>query len=174
MSLWVRFAVSAGGLWGAAGVLIVASTDRFVTTVIQLVMFGLAVFAFSTGLGSSLGIGLATVPMLGAAVVQIAAVPEQSWLRAIAIGGLLYCGTELAWESIECRDGHQRSTAVTVQRFQEMAIVVVGALAITGLSLLVVERAPQRTLLIQVLIVGTAALALVFTIRQLGRRQLPG
>ena len=151
----------------ATVVFIVGTTTRFPTSAAQLAGAGLAVMAFSVVLGWSAGIGLASLPLLSGAVIEHATVSTQDWFRATVIGCLWYCTAELAWDSIERRDGHQRTRAVNIRRLQEVASVVGATVVLALVSLILIGQAPDRTLWIQVLTLGMAVAALIAAGRHL-------
>ena len=56
-------------------------------------------------------------------------IPE--WVRSMIVGCLWYVALELAWDSIERRNGVARSSALELRRTNEVAVVVVVALAVS-------------------------------------------
>ncbi|MDH3293666.1 MAG: hypothetical protein OER95_05025 [Acidimicrobiia bacterium] len=146
---------------------IVATTSRFPGPAAQLAWAGFVVLAASVALGWSAGVGLAGLPMLAAAVIEIATVSSQGWLRATAVGCLWFCTAELAWDSIERRDGQRRAARLNRRRVQEVATVVAATLAVTLTAVFLIGRAPDRTFWIQILTLGVAVAAMIASGRHL-------
>ncbi len=157
--------VAALGLAGVIAGIITVSSRGQAEIAGQLAAFGLIVVAFALALGSARLVGVATLPMLGAALIASAAADEPAWARSIVLGILWYVTAELAWDAIERRDGVTRSSAFNNRRIDEGAIVVTLSLAITAAGLLASSFAPVRTVLtVGPVIVGLLA-ALVLATR---------
>ena len=135
----ILIAVAAGG-FGFAGRLAVAAV---VLLVVALV------------LGSARGVGLTTLPMLGAAVAAFSTAAQPLWIRSILIGTLWYIASELAWDAIERRSGAVRSPELDYRRSFEVSTVVGVALTITASGFLASRLAPTRTLLsVGIVVIG--------------------
>lgn len=104
-------------------------------------------FVVALVLGSGRGVGLATLPMLVAAVAALSAATQPLWTRSILIGILWYVASELAWDAIERRSGASRSPELNYRRSFEVSTVVAVALTITTSGFLASRLAPTRTLL---------------------------
>ena len=157
-------------LGAACAATIVITTDRYATNAGQLAGIGLALFVVGVLAGSSSIVAFGTLPMLGAAMIEIGANPGDGWIRAAVVGSLWFVSLEMAWDAIERRDGHRRSKAVNFRRMQEVSTVVVGAFAVPLVVLaLVTAFTPQRTLAVQALVVGGLAVAMISAIRHLAK-----
>ena len=148
--------------------IIVTATD-FEWLTSRLAVGGLIVFVIGTAAGSERVVGAATAPLLGSALLGATAADQVAWGRSMVIGCVWYVAVELAWASIERRDGSQRSAAVTVRRLQEVATVVVVALIVSLVGLAGSMLAPERTLVIQMAAIAAVLAALVVAVRHLVR-----
>lgn len=157
-------AVMAAGL---AGWITVATTTRFADSALRFVGFGLVIFVAAVLTGSRFAVGGAVLVALIGAVIEIGTVPVQRWERSLIIAGLWYVAAELAWDSMERRDGRDRRPGVTLERLSEVATVLVVSLGATIAAVALVGAAPPRTLLVLVVTVGGLAFALVIATRQL-------
>ena len=108
---------------------------------------GVVLFAIALVVGSPRFVGLATVPVLGGALIASALGAEPAWLRSIVLGCVWYVAVELAWEAIERRDGAQRSIAFDNRRSNEIATVVLLSLAATTAGVAFSFLAPARTII---------------------------
>ena len=93
----------------------------------RLALAGLILFGLTLALGSARLVGLATLPMLGAALV---AADGRASIGSIVVGCLWYVTLELAWDSIERRDGGERTAAYAHRRVFEVTTVVTLTLAV--------------------------------------------
>lgn len=152
---------------GLAGWITVATTSRFADSAARLAGIGLFVFVASVVTGSRSAVGAGVFCALVGAVVEIGTVPVQRWERALLIAGLWYVAAELAWDSMERRDGRERPPAVTLLRFREMGTVLVISLLATVVAVSFVGAAPSRTLLVMAVTLGVVALALIAATRRL-------
>ncbi len=150
-----------------AGWVTVATTTQFTDSTTRFVGFGLVIFALALILGSRFAIGGAVLVALVGAVIEIGTVPVQRWERSLAIACLWYLAAELAWDSMERRDGRQRSVAVDLERVRELATVIVATLVVTVVAAALVDAAPPRTLVVLAVTVGVMATGLVVATRHL-------
>lgn len=133
----------------------------------RLAIVGVGVVAVALGIGSARMVGFATLPVLAGALLASAAVDGIAWVQSIVLGCLWYIAVELAWDSIERRDGAQRSPALNQRRVHEVVTVVTVSLAVTIPGFVASDLAPQRTLLVQAPLVVGLLTAMVLAIRQL-------
>lgn len=152
---------------GVAGWITVATTSRFADSAARLAGIGLVVFVVSVVTGSRFAVGVGVFCALIGAMVEIGSAPVQRWERSLVIAGLWYVAAELAWDSMERRDGRHRPMAVTLLRFREMGTVLVISLLATVVAVPLVGAAPPRTLVVLAATVGVVALALVAATRRL-------
>ena len=154
------------GLAGAVATVIATSSSTVTAVSGRLAIVGLALFAIAVGLGSARLVGLATLPVLGAALVVSAAAAEPAWVRSIVLGIVWYMAVELAWEAVERRDGVRRSSAFNDRRVEEVTTVVILAFVVTTTGFLLSFLAPVRN----VLIVGSVIICLIAGLRLATRR----
>jgi hypothetical protein len=153
------------GLCIAIAIIIAMSSRGQAAIAGQLAAFGVILVACALALGSARLIGVATLPMLGAALIASAVADEPAWARSIVLGILWYVAAEVAWDGIERRDGVNRSSAFDNRRIDEVAVVVTLSLVIAGAGLLAASFAPTRTIFsVGLVIVGLLA-ALLFATR---------
>lgn len=153
---------------GALTAFIVAGTESdYPWLVSRIALVGLALLAMGTAIGSEHAVGLASAPMLGAAVLGATAGGDTAWGRSMMIGCIWYVASELAWASIEQRDGTRRSAAVSNRRLQEVATVVIVGLGVGLAGAAASSLAPERTLVVRALVIGAALIALAGAARHL-------
>lgn len=136
----------------ALGVSATAVEGRVVVN--QLLVLALIGYVIPLFLGSARWLGLSSVPLLGAAVIEAGFGDEPTWMRSLVIGCLWFMAVEAGWEAIDRRSGARYTTAATARRLQEVFTVVgisvfIGAAATLGAAL-----APARSILLQALVVG--------------------
>lgn len=152
---------------GSAGWVTVATTTRFTDSAARFVGIGLVVFVVAVIGGSRFAVGGAILVALIGAVIEIGTVPVQRWERSLMIACLWYVAAELAWDSMERRDGRIRPPAVAFERAQEIGTVVVVSLVATIVAVSLLGAAPPRTLVVLAVTVGGVALALIGATRRL-------
>ncbi len=132
---------------------------------------GLAIVIVAAGLirRSGLVAGAATLPMLGAGLLEAASADDLRWVRALVIGCLWYLTLEIAWDAIERTDGAIRTAAANAQRVQEWATVVVAAALVVFFSMVAASLAPARTLVVQALLILGSLAGLVVALRNLAK-----
>lgn len=169
-----RQTVAALGLAGVTAGVVAASSWAQSEIAGRLAIVGVALFAIALVLGSPRLVGLATLPVLGGALIASAAAAEPAWVRSIVLGCLWYVAAELAWDAIERRDGTERSSALDNRRTYEVATVVMLSLTITTVGFLVSFLAPARTMLVVGLVVLGLLAALRLATRHLADAQGQG
>lgn len=160
-------ATGALALGAATTAIIVESASTYTWLVSRGAFLGLIVLAVGTAFGSERVVALATAPTLGSALLGVTAGGELAWGRSIIIGCLWYASLELAWASIEHRDGTIRTPAVGRSRLQEVATVVIVAVLVAGVGAAASSFAPERTLVVRVLVVSAVLLSVVGALRHL-------
>ena len=146
------------------GVVVVSSWTESPTAG-RLAIFGFALFALALAVGSARLVGIATLPILGAALVASAGAVDPAWVRSIVLGVLWYLAAELAWEGIERRDGTTRSSAFNDRRIDEATTVLVLSLAVTTAAFLSSLVSPVRT----VVAVGVVVVGLITALNLVNR-----
>ncbi len=162
-----------GGTQGLAAVAAAITTAAVVATSAssddelagRLAIVGAVVFVIALALGSARLVGAASLPVLGSALASSAGAGDPAWVRSIVLGCLWYVAVELAWASIECRDGAQRGTALDIRRINEVASIVVISLAVTMSAYAASSFDVSRTLARQVLLIVAVIAALGLAIR---------
>lgn len=154
-------------LAGLAGWVTIATTTRFTRSTTQFVGFGLAIFLLAVVAGSRFAVGGAVMVALAGAVIEIGTAADQGWDRPLIIACLWYAAAELAWDSMECRDGRNRSPAAALERLGEVATVLVASLVAIVLAVAIMGSAPPRTLAVLAATVGVLAIGLIAATRQL-------
>ncbi len=152
---------------GLAGWVTIATTTRFVESTSRFVGFGLAIFVIAVVTGSRFGVGGAVLVALGGAAIEIGTVPAQRWERSLVIAVLWYLAAELAWDSMERRDGRRRSLEAAVDRIREVGSVVALSVAVTMPAVALAGGAPPRNLVVLAATVGGLAIALIVATRHL-------
>ena len=132
-------------LAGAAAGVIAASSWGRSQTAGRLAFFGIVVFLIALIWGSGLLVGLASLPVLVAALVSTIGGDSPAWIRALVVGVLWFLAAELGWDAIERRDGVRRTAAYNSRRIDEAITVVLLSLAVTLAAFLTSETAPLRT-----------------------------
>jgi len=134
----------------------------------RLAVSGVILFAFTLAVGSARLVGLATLPVFGAALV---AAGGRASVGSIVVGCLWYVALELAWDSIERRDGGERTAAFVHRRVHEVATVVTLALVVTIAGFAATDAAPERSLFTQGPIIVGLLIALGLVTRSFARRR---
>ena len=160
-------AVAAVVLAAATAAVIAAPTSARADFGGRLAMVGVVAFVIALAVGSARAVGLATVPVLGSALIATSGADDPDWVRSIVVGCLWYVAVELAWDSIERRDGGERTSALVHRRVHEVATVVTLSLIVTISGFLASGVAPPRTLLTQGPIVVGLLAAIGLTSRHL-------
>lgn len=147
-----------------------ASTWSESQTAGRVAIFGVVMFVIALGLGSGRLVTATSLPILGAGLVSLIGEVDPAWVRAMAVGVLWYVAAELAWESIERRDGAGRTRAHTARRIDEVTTVVMVALAVSSVAIaLSATVAPVRTIVISAFVLVGLALAMSAAARGLRR-----
>lgn len=144
-------------LAGAATGVIAASSWSRSQTSGRLAIFGIAVFVIALIWGSELLVGLASLPVLVAALVSTVGGDNPAWIRALVVGVLWFLAAELGWDAVERRDGVRRTTAYNNRLIDEAITVVLLSLAVTLAVFLTSGAAPLRTVF--VMAIGLLAIA---------------
>jgi len=156
------------GIAGAiATVIALSSSSETEIIAVRLALFGVALFTIGVVLGSARLVGIATLPMLAAALVVSVAAAEPAWVRSIVVGIVWYMAVEMAWDAIERRDGVERSSAFNDRRIDEVTTVVILALVITTAGFLLSFLAPVRTVLVAGLVISCLLAGLRLATRRL-------
>jgi hypothetical protein len=165
------------GLAGLTVGVIAASSSSQTEIAGRFAIVGAVLFAVALALGSPRFVGLATLPVLGGALMASAAAPEPAWVRSIVLGSLWYVAVEVAWDAIERRDGAERSVALDHRRTHEVATVMMLSLVTTTAGFLLSFLAPTRSLLVVGLVILGLLVALTRATQLLSdqfRRGRPG
>lgn len=127
----------------------------------RLSILSFAIFCVALTVGSSRIVGLTSLGVLGSALIASALAETSTWVESIFIGCLWYVAVELAWDSIDRRDGAVRSVAYNLRRVQELSSVVVICLGVTWIAFALTALGPSRTLVGRgvLLLLALAALA---------------
>jgi hypothetical protein len=173
--------VRPGGLWallalaaGVATAITAYSTAAAEGTAIgQLLIAAVVIQAVFLFLGWERWVGVSTVPMVAAMLIESGTNDEPFWIRATVIGCLWYATIELSWEAIARRFGGQVTMAAVSRRVQDVATVVgvalvVGLVAATGTQLI-----PRRTAVLEALVLGLVLIGGVVLIRGVRRGAEP-
>lgn len=161
-------AALAGTLLAAAtAVMVIGTSTMLVWLIGRLAVVGVVVFLLGVGFGSERLTGLASLPMLIAAVVGIDPGQGLAWGRALAIGCLWYAALEAGWGSIEHRHGARAGAAIAKQRVREVATVVFTAVVVGIGGVALTAMAPTRTVAVRALMVTAVLVALTLALRHL-------
>lgn len=160
-------ALAAVVIAGSACWVTVATTTRFPDSAARFVGIGLVIFVMAVVTGSRFAVGGAILIGLIGAVIEIGTVPVQRWERSLIVACLWYVAAELAWDSMERRDGRIRPMTVAHERLREIGTVVVVSLVATVAAVSLFSAAPPRTLVVLAITVGGLALALIVATRHL-------
>ena len=157
----------------ATGLAIIATASEAKPAVVPLVVVGLILLMIFLVVGSARWIGSASLPMLGTIMLEAGFGDGPSWIRSIVIGCLWFATLEMSWDSIERRSGAKHTQAATARRLQEVATVISLALVIGLVASAATSFAPDRSVLLQALVLGGLLAAFVVLIRQaaVGRPQ---
>jgi hypothetical protein len=128
---------------------------------------GIGLLVVGLMLGSERVVGIASIPMLVGAAESLAPHVGEASLRPLIIGCLWFVSLELAWSSIERRDGVARPAAVDRQRVYEVSMVVVVTILVGLAATLVLPLAPTRTLLVRGVILGLVLAVMAEAVRRL-------
>ena len=120
---------------------------------LPLVALGLLVLTLAVVTRSDRLVALASVPVFSAAVVHLQFSDDPAALWALGVGCGWYVATELAWEAITRRIECRFETGTVRRRAQEVVAVVAISCLIATVSLAASNLAPDRTVLLEALVI---------------------
>jgi hypothetical protein len=147
-------------LAGAAAGVIAASSWSRSQSAGRLAIFGIVLFLIALIWGSELLVGLASLPVLVAALVSTVGGDNPAWIRALVVGVLWFLAAELGWDAIERRDGVRRTAAYSNRRIDEATTIVLLSLAVTLAVFLASRTAPLRTVFVMAIALLAIAAAI--------------
>ena len=150
----------------ATAIAIIATASEAKTAVVPMVVVGLILLVVFLAVGSARWIGSSSLPMVGTIVLEAGFGNDPSWIRSIVIGCLWFATLEMSWDSIERRRGAKHTRAANARRLQEVVTVISLALVIGLVASAVTSFAPDRSVLLQALVLGGLLAAFVVLIRQ--------
>ena len=162
--VWITLLAAVLGISAAVVMMVTASEAR--TAVAPLMTIAVALHITFLLLGSARWVASASLPMVGAIVLESGFADDPSWIRSIALGCWWYVTMEVSWDAIERRHGARHTAAATARRVQEVATVVGVALAIGAGALALQSLAPARSVALQAVVLGGLLTALIAMIRQ--------
>ena len=130
-------------------------------------LVGLLTFGVALVLGSGRVVGASSLPMLGGALLWVAASDQRVWVASMVVGLLWYVALELAWDSIERRRGGTRTSAMSDRRIQEVSTVVALSLVASIGAFTLSGAGPERSALVEATIVAGLLVVLAATSRHL-------
>lgn len=128
---------------------------------IRAPLAGLVFLAAGLLIGSERLVGFASLPMLAGALLSVEPIDGPAWGRSLIVGCLWYVALELAWASVERRDGVERAEAIGRQRRREVSQVVIVAIAVGLGSALLATVAPARSLFVRGVVIAGFLAALI-------------
>lgn len=147
------FPAAASAVVAGATAAAIAEPAEHARLAASLVGIGLVVLALAVLVRSDRGVALASLPMLGAAVVHIQFADETIALWALGVGCGWYLATELAWEAINRRPVCRFEPVATRHRAQEIVSVVAISCLVATIALAASNLAPRRTVLGEVVVI---------------------
>ena len=162
--VWLSVAAVALAVLTAVVIRITASDG--IDAVNALVAVMLLAHAALVLIGSSRWIGLTSIPVVVAVMVEAGLATQPAWTRSIVIGVLWFLTMEVSWEAIDRRSGVSYTEAATRRRLQEVVSVVGVALAVGFVATAATTIAPVRSVALQAIVVGALLFAFVSLIRQ--------
>lgn len=133
----------------------------------RLVVAGVVLFAMALAFGSARIVGATSFLVLGSALAGSATADNPAWVQSIIVGCLWYVAVELAWDSIERRDGAERAMTLDLRRLNEITTIVVAALAVTVSAYAASSLETPRTFFRQAVLIVALIAALGIAIRHL-------
>ncbi len=167
--IWVTVLAAALGIGAASAVIITASEAH--TVVVPLMTLAVILHVGFLTLGSARWVAIASLPMVGAIVLESGFAEDPSWIRSITLGCWWFVTMEVSWEAIERRYGARHTRAATARRVQEVATVVGVALLIGLVATVLISIAPSRSVAVQAVVLGGLLAAFVSVIRQVTTSQ---
>ena len=152
---------------GAVTIGAIIGTSGHIRPVLPICLAGALFLTVGILLGSDRLVGLATAPVLAAALIEVVLTEDSARLRSVVLGCLWYATVELAWDSIERRGVARRSAAVVRARVHEVVTVLAISLAATTIGLAATRYAPERSLLLRAAVVAILLAAVFAAARHL-------
>ena len=165
------YTLAAACLIVATGIALERTATAALPAVRPTVMAGVVLALGFLLIGSAGWIGVASLPMIGAIVLESGFGDEPSWVRAIVIGALWFVALEMSWEAIERRSGSTYTRASGATRVREVATVVGIALVLGIFAAAATEFAPARSVVVQAIVLGSLLGALASAIRGTASRR---
>lgn len=150
-----------------AAVAVATSATNVIWLANRATIAGVVILTLGVLSGSERVVGLASLPFLAGAIAGSRPEDSAAWTAPLIIGVLWYLATELAWHSIEQRDGVVRTAAIKRGRRQEIATVVIVALLVGLGGALLGTYAPTRTLFLRIVLIGSVLAAMGIAVRQM-------
>ena len=163
---WPQAVAATATVIAAVAVVAASSWDRDQTPG-RLAITGAIMFVFALALGTRGLVGASGFVILAAALFTTAGIEEPAWIRSAAVGVLWFVAAQLAWDSIERRDGVGRTSAYTSRRIDETTSVIILSLVVTGAVFALSTAAPARTVFVIGLSLLGIAVGLLITTRGL-------
>ncbi len=150
-------------------VALAATATEATTAVTPLVTAGVCLLVVFLVVGSSRWVGVASVPMMGAIVLESGFSDDPSWTRSILIGCLWFVTMEASWEAIERRSAGRHTRAANDRRVQEIVTVVAVALVMGLVAVAATAVAPVRSVLLQAMVLAGLLTVFVTLVRASAR-----
>ena len=141
--------------------LVLLRVDEGSAVVRAFILVGLMTHLVSLFSGIRVVVGAALIPMLGGAMVDVAADGAGPRILTVVVGCPWFAGAQLGWEAIDRRGGLDRTDAAKRRWQLDNGMIIASSMLIGLLGIVGAGAPPVRTILLQAIafvLVGTAAL----------------
>lgn len=163
MKMNVKMTTRTDGIWVTAVAMVVglgavtamgATATEAGAAVAQLMVIAATLHGGFLIIGSARWVGVSTVPMVAAVMLESGFADEPSWMRSIILGCWWFVTMELSWEAIDRRSGARYTTKATMRRVQDVVTVVCVAMVIGLVASSATSFAPVRSVALQAVVLG--------------------
>lgn len=164
-----RLALPVCSMAAAAVVLVVVvrAAESYEWLVLRLEVVAIFLLAIGIALRSERSVALATAPAMAGLVAGVVSSEGIAWAAALVAGCVWYVAAEAALASIEWGGSLRISTAVIQRRVLEVAVVVASGAAVGLSGLTIALVAPERSLLVRVVVLAAVVIGLLGALRHL-------
>ncbi|MDH3682214.1 MAG: hypothetical protein OEV40_19960 [Acidimicrobiia bacterium] len=165
----VRLTMPVAALAAAALVVVIVgrSAETYPSLAIRVELVAVFLLALGIAVRSERAVAVATAPAMGGLIVATVGSDGIAWGASLLVGCLWYVAVEAGLASIEWGGGLRITPAVLQRRLQEVAVVVAAAAAVGLIGLLVASAAPERSLLVRILLLASVLAGLAAAARHL-------
>jgi len=167
--IWVTAAAMAVGLGAVIAMGATATESR--AAVAQLMVVAAILHSGFLIIGSARWVGVSTMPMVAAVMLESGFADEPSWIRSIILGCWWFVTMELSWEAIDRRGRVRYTTRATMRRVQDVVTVVAIALVVGLVASSATSFSPVRSVALQAVVLGGLLAAFLSLVRHVATNE---